>query len=319
MPGSGRLKIQWRPPVFGRDEFYGGRDYFRNSRVPVRVFRAAHAGTMMHGHDFVELALVVSGSARYEVLSSSGAASSFELMTGDLAGIMPGDRHRYSEGAAFTLCNILFLPEFLGESWTVLSELEGMKRLFRGESIHLNPARLAEATALLDRINDEMWYAPEAMELAVRSLLTGFLLIAGRCGASRLPSDLDGGRGGDGISRAIVYMEKHLAGRIELARLAECARLSCSYFCSTFHAATGMTPWEYLIRLRLEKAKQLLRNGDFTVAEIAQQTGFCDASYLARVFRRHERMTPRRYAELGREQEACAAAPPRKADSGEKS
>ena len=62
-----------------------------------------------------------------------------------------------------------------------------------------------------------------------------------------------------------------------------------------------MTPWEYLIRLRLEKAKQLLRNSDFTVSEIAQRTGFCDASYLTRVFRRHEQMTPRRYAELDRE------------------
>ena len=50
-----------------------------------------------------------------------------------------------------------------------------------------------------------------------------------------------------------------------------------------------------------EKAKQLLRNSDFTVSEIAQRTGFCDASYLTRVFRRHEQMTPRRYAELDRE------------------
>ncbi len=300
MPESGRLKIRWNPPVFGCEEFYAARKLFRDPAVPVRVFRAAHAGTVMHLHDFVELALVTGGSTRYEFCSASGERRGCELMAGDLIGLAPGDRHRYSEGEAFSLCNVLFQPEFLGESWPFLLELEGVKRLFRGESIHLNPAQQAEAAALLDRINDEMWHAPAAMEIAVRSLLTGFLLLAGRCGGT--PVSRGGGEEtGDGIARAIVYMERHLAQKIELVRLAECARLSPSYFCSSFHAATGMTPWEYLIRLRLEKAKQLLRNSDFTVSEIAQRTGFCDASYLTRVFRRHERMTPRRYAELDRE------------------
>lgn len=300
MPERARLTIRWKAPVFGREEFYAARNYFPDPAVPVRVFRAGHAGTVMHGHDFVELALVTGGSTRYEFCSASGERRGGELMAGDLIGLAPGDRHRYSEGEVFTLCNILFLSEFLGESWPVLRNLEGMKRLFRGESIHLHPAQQAEAVMLLDRINDEMWHAPAAVELAVRSLLTGFLLLAGRCGGSPGPAGSEG-KNGDGIARAIVYMERHLTQKIELARLAECARLSPSYFCSSFHAATGMTPWEYLIRLRLEKAKQLLRNSDFTVSEIAQQAGFCDASYLTRLFRRHERMTPRRYAELGRE------------------
>lgn len=301
MPERTRLKIQWNPPVFGCEEFYAARKYFRNPAVPVRVFRAGHAGTVMHVHDFMELALVTSGSARYEFCSAAGVRRGCELMAGDLIGLAPGDRHCYSEGEAFTLCNILFQPEFLGGSWPELAELAGMKRLLCGESIHLNPARQAEAAALLDRINDEMWHAPVAMELAVRSLLTGFLLLAGRSGEAASASTVEETETRDGVSRAIVYMEQHFVRRIELARLAECARLSPTYFCSSFHAATGMTPWEYLIRLRLEKAKQLLRNSDFTVSEIAQRTGFCDASYLTRVFRRHEQMTPRRYAELDRE------------------
>ena len=302
MPERTRLKIQWNPPVFGCEEFYAARKYFRNPAVPVRVFRAGHAGTVMHVHDFMELALVTSGSARYEFCSAAGVRRGCELMAGDLIGLAPG--------GAFTLCNILFQPEFLGGSWPELAELAGMKRLLRGESIHLNPARQAEAAALLDRINDEMWHAPVAMELAVRSLLTGFLLLAGRSGEAAPASIVEETETRDGVSRAIVYMEQHFARRIELARLAECARLSPTYFCSSFHAATGMTPWEYLIRLRLEKAKQLLRNSDFTVSEIAQRTGFCDASYLTRLFRRHEKMTPRRYAERGREWETPPRCPP---------
>ena len=310
MPERTRLKIQWNPPVFGCEEFYAARKYFRNPAVPVRVFRAGHAGTVMHAHDFMELALVTSGSARYEFCSAAGVRRGCELMAGDLIGLAPGDRHCYSEGEAFTLCNILFQPEFLGGSWPELAELAGMKRLLRGESIHLNPARQAEAAALLDRINDEMWHAPVAMELAVRSLLTGFLLLDGRRGGAPPAPTAQQTETRDGVSRAIVYMEQHFARRIELARLAECARLSPTYFCSSFHAATGMTPWEYLIRLRMEKAKQLLRNSDFTVSEIAQRTGFCDASYLTRLFRRHEKMTPRRYAERGREWETPPRCPP---------
>ena len=82
MPERTRLKIQWNPPVFGCEEFYAARKYFRNPAVPVRVFRAGHAGTVMHAHDFMELALVTSGSARYEFCSAAGVRRGCELLEG---------------------------------------------------------------------------------------------------------------------------------------------------------------------------------------------------------------------------------------------
>ena len=78
----------------------------------------------------------------------------------------------------------------------------------------------------------------------------------------------------------------------------------------TEYIASAKREAEAIRRQAEEKAKQLLRNSDFTVSEIAQRTGFCDASYLTRLFRRHEKMTPRRYAERGREWETPPRCPP---------
>ena len=173
MPERTRLTIRWKAPVFGREEFYAARNYFSDPAVPVRVFRAGHTGTVTHGHDFVELALVTGGSTRYEFCSASGERRGCELMAGDLIGLAPGDRHRYSEGEAFSLCNVLFQPEFLGESWPVLRNLEGMKRLFRGESIHLHPAdangrRLPENDLFYPR---DVFFVADHIHLPCRTIL----------------------------------------------------------------------------------------------------------------------------------------------------
>jgi AraC-like DNA-binding protein len=98
-----------------------------------------------------------------------------------------------------------------------------------------------------------------------------------------------------GIDRAIHHMHTHYAEKLTAAGLADLAALSLSHFARVFKQETGRPPLEYLLELRLGKARQLLRGGDLPVTEIALRCGFGTSSHFAATFRRRLGTTPRRY------------------------
>ncbi len=97
------------------------------------------------------------------------------------------------------------------------------------------------------------------------------------------------------LRRAIEYIREHLAEDLPLARISRAAGLSPFHFARRFKQATGLAPHQYLIHQRVERARHLLTHTQSTLAEIAQQCGFCDQSHLTNHFRRVVGMTPRRF------------------------
>jgi AraC-like DNA-binding protein len=79
-------------------------------------------------------------------------------------------------------------------------------------------------------------------------------------------------------------IDARLEGDITIAQLARQCGLSRSYFTQAFRRTTGITPHRWLMRRRTEKAKQLLRNLETPLAEIALACGFASQSHLTRVF-----------------------------------
>jgi len=92
--------------------------------------------------------------------------------------------------------------------------------------------------------------------------------------------------------RAEEMLRSRLEGNITLAEIAAACSLSVSHFARGFRRSFGTSAHQYLIRLRIERAKGLLANTSKPFAEIAQLCGFCDQSAFARTFTRVERMTP---------------------------
>jgi AraC family transcriptional regulator len=97
-----------------------------------------------------------------------------------------------------------------------------------------------------------------------------------------------------GRLRAVVeYIEEHLDAGPTLEQMAAAARLSVYHFARQFKAATGLPPHQYVIRRRVERAKQLLRAGtDLSLAEVAFDSGFSDQSQFSRHFKRLVGVTP---------------------------
>lgn len=96
------------------------------------------------------------------------------------------------------------------------------------------------------------------------------------------------------VLRAVTFMRRHLADSLSLGQIAAASGLSPFHFSRQFKAATGHPPHEYLIRLRIDRAQELLRQHgrSWNMAAIAREVGFSDQSHLARHFKRVLGITP---------------------------
>jgi len=89
------------------------------------------------------------------------------------------------------------------------------------------------------------------------------------------------------------YINEFLDQNLTLANLAQVAQLSPTYFATLFKQSTGVSPHQFVIQRRIEQAKQLLRQGELTLSEIALQVGFAHQSYLNYHFKRIMGVTPK--------------------------
>jgi AraC family transcriptional regulator len=117
-----------------------------------------------------------------------------------------------------------------------------------------------------------------------------FLAVSARYPQARIARA--GRLSGRRLQRAIDYIHAHLIGDVRLGDIATAAGLSVFHFARTFKKTTGLTPHAYLMKARVERAKELLLEYDKTLVEIASETGFSDQSHMSRVFRRFTGATP---------------------------
>ncbi len=90
-------------------------------------------------------------------------------------------------------------------------------------------------------------------------------------------------------------MQANLADDLPLSRLAAAAGLSPSHFARAFRAAVGQPPHRYMVRLRIERARQLLEQTRLPVTEVASRCGFEQTTHFATMFRKVTGQSPRAY------------------------
>ncbi|TWF52275.1 AraC family transcriptional regulator [Neorhizobium alkalisoli] len=88
------------------------------------------------------------------------------------------------------------------------------------------------------------------------------------------------------------FMLANMAGDISVAEIAAAAGLSANHFSEQFKRATGLTPYQWLTRMRIDQAKDFLRSRRLALPLIADRCGFTDQSHFTKVFSRETGMTP---------------------------
>jgi AraC family transcriptional regulator len=105
----------------------------------------------------------------------------------------------------------------------------------------------------------------------------------------------EGGLSQRKLKQSIDYIHDHLGQDVRLDSLAAVVGMSQYYFARMFKQSMGTSPHQYLLQCRLERAKQLLRQEDIAIAQIAQACGFKSPSHFTKHFRDYTGITPKAY------------------------
>jgi AraC-like DNA-binding protein len=118
------------------------------------------------------------------------------------------------------------------------------------------------------------------------------------------------------ISAVLEYMQGHLTEPLTVADMAEQVSLSPSAFAHLFREVTGRSPYQFLKEMRLDRARELLIDGQFAVARVSKDVGYGSVSHFISQFRARFGLTPRAYSdaqalyrELRAQRDGQAAAP----------
>lgn len=179
--------------------------------------------------------------------------------------------------------------------------------------------RLGEAGALHDIATPRLTFPDEHVMTLARQVAQ---LCLSPGGADNLYSDslltallaaAFGVRGGEGRRRPLLtlwqlrrvteFIDANCQRRIRLDEVAALTGLSQSHFSHAFKATTGLPPYQWQMRARIERTKELLDEVDIALSDIAVRMGFADQAHLTRTFRRFTGHTPAAWQrQHGREQ-----------------
>jgi AraC family transcriptional regulator len=115
------------------------------------------------------------------------------------------------------------------------------------------------------------------------------------CTSTPVLRSCTGGLSTQRLQQAIDYIEAHLDEKLSLDAIATELNLSVHYFCEIFTQSTGMPPCKYVLQQRVERAKQLLKQSDQPLTEIALDCGFANQSHFSRHFTKLAGIAPKKY------------------------
>lgn len=136
-----------------------------------------------------------------------------------------------------------------------------------------------------------------AMEQVTNTILVSMLQ---NMGITKRVSSVKGGLAPNVTMLVCDYMQANFKRQIYLSELAALAQLSEYHFCRMFKQSLAQTPQAYLLAIRIEQVKGLLRTGKGSIADIALQCGFANQSHMGRYFKKMVGISPRQYRDVAK-------------------
>ena len=275
-------------------------DIFTDPAFPLTLQRHPQHETSdgLHRHEFHELVIITSGKGRY--CTGDGE---YRIGAGD-AFLLRGEMHHgYADTHDMGLINILFHPHRLGLPLNELRDIPGYHVLFRVEPrlrerdrfrgrLALGLARLRQACELAEALDQELTTQRPGYRFAARAHLMQLITFLARAYTrderQRLQPLF-------GLGEILAHLDGHYSEAISVDALVAMAHMSRSTLMRTFRRVTGKTPIDYLLQIRLDRARVMLSDPERSITEIAFACGFQDSNYFSRRFREALGVSPRAF------------------------
>jgi AraC-like DNA-binding protein len=286
-----------------------GQHYFGPSGYPITVRRVVTAQQnepshphdlteIEHTHDFCELAIITKGRGMHCL-----EGTDFPITAGDVFLLQGNQKHFFHDREQLELYNIMYDPTLLQLPENELRRIPGYCAMFLLEPtyrrhhrfasrLHLKRMPLAHALHLVSKMDAEVSNTVPGKEVALRTMLMELIVFLSR---AYTESDATEAHALLRVGDVIGALERDYSRTWTLPDLLKIAHMSRSHFMRVFRRATGQPPIEYLVRLRLQKAMELLAQTDLAITTIAMEVGFNDSNYFSRQFKAATGTSPSQY------------------------
>lgn len=259
-----------------------------------------NADVESHAHDFLEIAVIGPGRGRH--VTSQGSR---EARAGEVFVLRPGAWHGFQACADLTVGNCCLSAQALLAELAALYDLPMLRRMLwtdpaapatRGVAVtSVDPAAAAEAIAEIGRLEQDLASPrPRPGRLLGRLVTLLGVLADGREPAAVEPPIHPA------VAATVARLEAAPATQWRLDDLARAVSLDPAYLGRLFLQHTGLTPMNYLARVRAEQAATLLAHSPRSAAQIGAAVGWGDPTYFARRFRALVGLTPTEYRRRSR-------------------
>ncbi len=277
------------------------RIFTQSETFPFYIHYGQHEGDdcYIHGHaDFSELVIVLEGVADHVV-----GEVSYPVAKGEVFVINKGTVHGYHNARNFKICNIMFQPSHMFSPSSDIRQSMGFQALFvvaphylQSNQFHsrlmLSLDDFAFVLRLLDGMLAEYEQKHEGWQTLLTAMFTRLCVLLSRhyrVDTAEHHGDILK------LSRTIAHIEKHYAENISIADLVKTSGYSERQLTRLFQGTFAASPKQYITKLRIQKAQQLLPDPSHSIGEIAWSCGFSDQNYFSRVFRSETGETPSAY------------------------
>jgi AraC family L-rhamnose operon transcriptional activator RhaR/AraC family L-rhamnose operon regulatory protein RhaS len=253
---------------------------------------------VLHCHGFDELVFVLKGSGVHVVDNDE-----YPLIRGDAFVVRNFHAHMFDHPKYLVLANIIYQWDFFHELEKEFADNIGFKALFETEPryrkehqfkarLRLTPQQLDTILPLIKLMDEETHEKRYDYKSAVEHIFKLILIQVCRYYTeTTTPRSI----GLVKISSAIDYMEKNYPEEISVDSLANKANMASSSFRRIFKQTTGLTPTDFLIHLRIEKAAEMILQKGVKITDASLASGFWNSSYFTRKFKKIMGMTPVEY------------------------
>ena len=259
------------------------RDWFRRRSQVVTVEpRVPQERFPLHDHEFGEVVIVASGNGWHLWNDEPQFITSGEVLY-----IRPQDRHSFEEVSELNLTNFLYRP---GER---LLGPDLIARLFHdGEGCNrwqLTDDTLRQLDPLITQLTREARSDDPHADVLAESL---FIQLAVALWRHRIPIDCDHLPAQSRFGHVLAYLRHCCTADVDLEDIAQRVGCSLRTFTRTFREVTGTTPHNYLVQLRIGRAKRAIRSTSESITEIAFASGFHDSNYFSSCFIKSTGLSP---------------------------